>query len=73
MKYTRAEFEALFNSFDFDQSKTIEYMELHSFLSKHGMQTKPELLREYFQKFDKDSNGKLDVDEWCKMMEQVFK
>ncbi|CAL6047856.1 EF-hand_domain [Hexamita inflata] len=27
----------------------------------------------YFQKFDRDCNGKLDVDEWCKMLEQVFK
>ncbi|CAL6016409.1 Conserved_hypothetical protein [Hexamita inflata] len=73
MKYTRADFEALFNSFDYDQSKTIEYTELHSFLTKRGMQAKPELLREYFQKFDRDCNGKLDVDEWCKMLEQVFK
>ncbi|CAL6000233.1 EF-hand_domain [Hexamita inflata] len=73
MKYTHTDFEALFNCSDLDHTKYIEYTELYSFLKNRGMNSSLEVVRDYFQKFDRDCNGKLDKDEWCKMLEQIFK
>ncbi|CAL6099483.1 EF-hand_domain [Hexamita inflata] len=72
MKYTQDLFEKLFYEADMDKNHGIEYTELHSFLKKHDMNPDLALVRDLFQKFDKDGSGKIELKEWCDMMSQLF-
>ncbi|CAL6022529.1 EF-hand_domain [Hexamita inflata] len=72
MKYSKDVFEQLFYEADKNQNNGIEYTELYKFLKRYNMNPDLDYVRKLFQKFDKNDSGKIEIQEWCEMMPQIF-
>ena len=72
MKYDRSDYVRFYQSADLNKDKKLTYDEVYEFMRKNKMNPDQSRLRKYFCLIDRDRDGDLSVDEWCRFCEMVF-
>ncbi|CAL6001012.1 EF-hand_domain [Hexamita inflata] len=72
MKYTKQDYEDWWYKYNQNHDKGVFNGELYLFLVEMKLDPERARVNKYMKQFDKNGDGKLEVDEWCELMAYIF-